>query len=131
MPKEHYKLRRFRRHDRAAASRHEERKYYLDGKLVARNRNKRIEQMDDSLAEFRAEYRNDVCRLKVSSGCTRYKDLKRVLPGAIFSVNGERMVLQRNQKKDDMRIYYEFVGKDKFPMSKCTFISTGGGWQFI
>lgn len=132
LPRKHYELRRFRRHDRAAASRHEERKYYLDGKLVAKNRNKRIEQMDDSLAEFRTGHPNDVGRLKVSKGCTKYKDPKRILPGTIFSVNGEQVVLQGRHGKcrNGQPIYYEFVGKGNFPPSKCTFVAIGGGWQF-
>lgn len=131
-PKEHYDLRRFRRHDRAAVSRQEERKYYLDGTLVARNRRKRMEQQTDSLAEFRAKNPDAVGRLKVVEGGVKYKNPKRILPGAIFSVNGARMVFQgstgfHNGAPD----YFTFCETTKkYRPKKCKLISTGGGWQF-
>lgn len=132
-PKEHYDLRRFRRHDRAAVARQEERKYYLDGALVARNRRKRMEQQTDSLAEFRVKHPDAVGRLKVVKGGVKYKNPKRILPGAIFSVNGERMVFQgsHGKSKTGKPNYYEFVGKGNFTPRKCRLISAGGGWQFI
>lgn len=59
--------------------------------------------------------------------------LKHILPGAIFSVNGERMVFQGSHGKSKIGKpnYYEFVGKGNFVPRKCRLISTGGGWQFI
>lgn len=132
-PEDHLELRRFRRHDRAIVSRQEERKYLLDGKVVAKNRHKRTEQKVDSLEEFRAAHPEDVGRLKVVKGLAKYKDPNRVLPGAIYLVNGKRMVLQgrHGKSRTGKPNYLEFVGKGNFTPTKCRFLSIGGGWQFI
>ncbi len=132
-PTQHYELRRFRRHDRAATSRVEERKYYLDKELVAKNRNKRTEQFDDSLAEFRNKQPEDVARLTVKKGGPRYTDTKRVLPGAIFLVDGKRLVLQGRQgrTKNGESISFDFVGYGKTPPKNCIFVNNGGGWQYV
>ena len=132
-PASHYSLRRFRRHDRAVVSKQEERKYYLDGKLTARNRNKRIGQTADSLAEFRAANPNDVGRLCVVKGDAKYKDPTRILPGAIFLVNDKQMLFQGSTGKHNGKPdYYTFVGHpEKIRPAKCVFVSKGGGWQFV
>ena len=132
-PNTHYELRRFRRHDRAAVSRREERKYYLDGKIVAKNRNKRMDQKDDSLAEFRIKHPEDVGNLTVVKGIVKYKNPKRILPGAIFLVHGEEMVLQgrHGKRKDGQANYFEFVKRGNFTPRQCKYLSRGGGWQFI
>lgn len=133
LPKTHYALRHFRRHDRAVVSRQEERKYYLGDKLVAKNRNKRMEQKGDSLKEFRTAHPKDVANLKVVKGTAKYKNLKRTLPGAIFLVDNMELVLQgstglHNGKPD----YYVFCNvNQKYSPKKCKKISIGGGWQFI
>lgn len=132
-PPNHYFLRRFRRHDRATVSRQDERRYYLNGKLVAKNRNKRMNQVTDSLTEFRAANPDDVGSLRVLKGTAKYKDPKRILPGAIFFVNGKYMVLQGSTSSLSKKyLYYIFVGySEKVRSTKCVFISQGGGWQFI
>jgi len=129
----HFFVRRFRRHDRAVVSRLEERKYYLDGKLVARNRHKRTEQKTDSLEEYLNANPNDVGRLMVIKGCAKFKDPKRILPGAVFMVSGKRMVLQgrHGKSKTGKPNYYEFVGQGNYTPTKCTFVHRGGGWQFV
>ena len=129
----HYTLRRFRRHDRAVVARQEERKYYLDGKLVAKNRNKRMDQKTNSLAEFRSANPNDVGKLRVVKGAAKSKDPKRILPGAIFLVDGNYLVSQRSEGKHNGKPdYYIFAGHPKkIRPQKCTFIAKGGGWQFI
>ena len=132
-PADHYSLRRFRRHDRAVMSSQEERKYYLDGKLVARNRNKRTGQTVDSLVEFRAANSNDIGKLRIVKGIARYKDPTRILPGGIFFVNGKQLVFQGSRGKHNGKPdYYTFVGlPEKIRPAKCVFISKGGGWQFV
>ena len=132
-PSSHYSLRRFRRHDRAVVSRQEECKYYFDGKLVAKNRNKRMNQTTDSLAEFRITSPTDVGRLRVVKGMAKYKDPKRILPGAIFFVNGKQMVLQGSTGKENEKpSYCIFAGHaGKVRPAKCVFIAKGGGWQFV
>lgn len=132
-PTSHYSLRRFRRHDRAAVSRQEERKYYLDGKLIAKNRNKRMNQTTDSLVEFRTANPNEVGSLRVVKGTAKYKDPKRILPGAIFLANGKQMVFQGSTgKKNGKPNYYIFAGHtEKVRPAKCMFLTKGGGWQFV
>ena len=132
-PNSHFYLRRFRRHDRAAVSRLEERKYYLDGKLVARNRHKRMEQKTDSLEELSKANPLDVGRLTVIKGGVKYKDPKRILPGAIYMVEDKRMVLQgrHGKTKTGKPNYLEFIGQGNYTPTKCTFVHRGGGWQFV
>ena len=124
---------RFRQHDRAAVNSHEARKYYLNDKLVAWNRNKRMGQTDDSLAEFRTKHPNDVGRIRVAKGKITYKHLDRTLPGAIFSVNGVQMVFKGSKGFYNGRPdYYTFYGTtEKYSPKKCKLISVGGGWRFI
>lgn len=133
LPKVSYELHKFRRHDRAAVSRQEERKYYLDGKLVTRNRRKRMEQTTDSLEAFRAIYPGDVGRLTVQKGVAKYKDTRRILPGAVFLVDGKRMVLQGRHGKDKKGnpIYLDFYGHGNFRPKHCKYVHRGSGWQFV
>lgn len=60
------------------------RKYYdADGKLVATNRHKAMEQKSDSLAEYRATYgEQNVCQLTVKAHSPAYKDMLGVMRGA-------------------------------------------------
>ena len=133
LPTETFVLHRFRRHDRAAISRQEERKYYLDGQLVARNRHKRMEQKTPSLEEFRLAHPAEVGMLAVAKGAAKYKDLHRILPGAIYVVDGHRMVLQgrHGKAKNGQSNYLEFFGHGNFTPKHCKFISRGQGWQFV
>ena len=132
-PTNHYSLRRFRRHDRAAVSRQEERKYYLDSKLVARNRHKRTEQTADSLTEFRNTNPADIGKLHVIKGTAKYKDPTRIRPGAIFLVNGKQMLFQGSTGKYKGKpVYYTFVGHSKRILAtKCALLIKSGGWQFM
>lgn len=134
-PVDHYQMIKFRQHDRAATSRLESRKYYLNGKLVAKNRHKSFEQKDDSLAEFIAAHQNDVSRLIVKAGGPKYKDVNRILRGAIFRMpNGKEVVLRgrHGRSKNGKTNYYEFYGIDKMVTPRnCTYVHKGRGWQFV
>lgn len=133
-PTTHYEMNHFRRHDRAAVSRLEERKYYYDGKLVARNHKKHKEQKTDSLKEYRAKHPEHIAHLKVTKGLPKYKRKDRIMPGAIFIVNGQELVLRGNHgyiNKNGLPAYFEFMGKsDYVTPSKCQFLHSGGGWQY-
>ena len=52
VPKTHFEIRQFRRHDRARIKSQTERVYRLDGTKVATNRRKRMEQKTDSLKDW-------------------------------------------------------------------------------
>lgn len=51
-PTQSYGIKQFRRHNRQLIHRQTERTYYLDGKVIAKNRNKRLEQKDNSLLDW-------------------------------------------------------------------------------
>lgn len=134
-PEGHFSMVKFRQHDRAATSRLESRKYYLDGKLVAKNRHKRYEQKDDSLEEFRRKNPSYIGKLQAVTGGSKYKDVHRTLPGAIFRLqNGTFVVLRgrHGKSKTGRPDYFEFYGKKNYVTPrKCKFISVGKGWQFV
>ena len=92
-----------------------------------------MNQTTDSLTEFRATNPDDIGSLRVLKGTAKYKDLKRILPGAIFLVNGSQMTLQGSTSSlNGKYLYYMFVGySERVRSTKCVFVSQGGGWQFV
>ena len=82
-------LHRFRRHDRAVVKAQRERSYKLDGRVVAKNRWPRFEQPKQCPALSGAGLsREDVSRLVVVRSKRSYNDLGRIMPGAVFDVEG-------------------------------------------
>ena len=83
---EPYHIKQYRRHDRQAC--HQEmvdRKYYLNDKVIAVNRHKRKEQFADSLEEYRKTHSEaEVSKLKVRPHPAAYKNMDRVMPGALM-----------------------------------------------
>lgn len=81
-----YKIRQFRRHDRQVCLKAMlDRKYCLNGKLVATNRRKRLEQTGDSLEEFLQK--NPSVRpemLTVKEHKPIYKNMDRVTQGTLM-----------------------------------------------
>ena len=132
---EHFSIVKFRQHDRAAVSRLESRKYYLNGKLVAKNRHKGYEQKDDSLEEFREKHPKDIGELQVVPGGPKYKAIHRVLPGAIFRLRDGTLAVLRGRhgkSKTGEPNYFEFYGEKNYVTPKnCKFVSVGKGWQFF
>ena len=93
-PREPYAVRQYRRHDRARIKARTNRSYKLSGKIVALNRHKEVAQEKDSLEDWystnAAKYgRRKVnamrSRLTATKSRTRYNNLKRSLPGSVFS----------------------------------------------
>ena len=75
------RLKKFRRHNRARIHALWDRNYKLDGKIAAKNRNKRCDQKEDSLAEFREMHpRSAVSRLKVYPGIRVLNPLRKDTP---------------------------------------------------
>ena len=93
----------FRRHDRQACHKANiTRKYYdADGKLVATNRHKAMEQKSDSLEEYRETHgENAACQLSVKPHPPAYKDMLRVMPGSLFTDNkGHIFTMMRSEGK--------------------------------
>ena len=72
-----------------------DRKYILDGKVVATNRHKATEQKSDSLEEFRETYGDDVVsKLTVKPHPSQHKNMTRIMPGAVMDFNGTVGVMQ-------------------------------------
>lgn len=71
-----------------------ERVYKLDGKVVAKNRKPRFEQPKGMPALSTSGLsREEVSRLRVVPSYRSHNDLSRVLPGALYEVDGRLCVL--------------------------------------
>ena len=95
-PVKPFELKQFRRHDRQSCIRQMiDRKYILDGKVVATNRHKATEQKSDSLEEFREACGDDaVSKLTVKPHPSQHKNMTRIMPGAVMDFNGTVGVMQ-------------------------------------
>ena len=67
IPVQIYQIQQYRRHDRANIKSQRERTYYLDRKIVAKNRKKRTDQKSDSLQEW-------YLKVKADKNSSRRKD---------------------------------------------------------
>ena len=124
----------FRRHDRQACIRQMvDRKYILDGKVVATNRNKAIEQKSDSLQEFRdANGDAIVSQLTVKPHPPQYKDMNRIMPGAIMNFDGTVGILQCSQGRyNGMPNYYNNTKGERVLIKKCVLFAQNAGIVFI
>ena len=97
-----YEVRQYRRHDRAHIKAQTERTYKLDGKVVAKNRRKRMEQKEPSLHEFyleqkrlhgKREAKRVMGQLTVQKSIRRYNASDRLMPGTEFYYNGNRLIM--------------------------------------
>lgn len=122
----------FRRHDRQACSQEMvDRKYILNGKVVARNRSKATEQFDDSLKEYLAAGgRTDNLTVKKHPPAMKYMD--RILPGAVLLVDGKAKIMTaskgRHNGKPD---YYEFTDGTRATPKHCKLAKQNTGIVFI
>lgn len=93
-----HRLMQFRRHDRQVCHKENIKRVYLsEGKAVATNRHKAIEQKDDSLEEFRKTHtQQEVSALTVKDHQPVYMDMRRFMPGGVFLFNGKVHTLQRS-----------------------------------
>ena len=99
---EGYRIRQFRRHDRAVIKAQTDRTYRLGKTVVAKNRRKRMDQKEDSLHEWylktagvygKAGARTIQQTLTVTKSTRRYNRTDRNLPGAVFVRTGKRYVM--------------------------------------
>lgn len=133
-PVEPFELKQFRRHDRQACHQQRvDRKYYLDGKQVATNRHKAIEQKSNSLEEFRETYGDAaVSQLTVKPHPPQYKDMTRIMPGAVMNFCGAVGILLgsdgfHNGKPD----YYKSTKEERVRMRRCALLAQNAGMVFI
>ena len=128
-------IRQFRRHDRAIIKSQTERIYRLDNEVVAKNRNKRTDQKEDSLADWYANMvaekgKTEADRLRsqlvVTKSQRRYNDRNRKLPGAIFLYDDKCYVL--HGQLTNGKYYRAFnQGNKNFPARDCKIVSHNSG----
>ena len=99
--------------------------YTLNGKKVATNRHKAVEQTTDSLEEFRQNHPDDVCKLKVKEHHSAYRNPKRNFPGCVFLV-GKQTIGSHNGQADG---YYDTNG-NSYSSGKCKFVAKNEGIVF-
>lgn len=133
-PAEPFKLKQFRRHDRQSCIRQmADRKYLLDGKVVATNRHKAIEQRSDSLEEFREAYGDAaVSQLTVRPHSPQYKDMNRIMPGAVMDFNGTIGVMQCSGGRNNGKVeFFKSTKGNKTTPKKCVLLAQNAGMVFI
>ena len=134
-----FRIRQFRRHDRANIHAQTERAYYYNGKLVAKNRNPRFEQEDDALSIW---YEKQVAtygkrqadrmrsRLTVKKSARQYNRKDRTMPGAAFLYQEKRYVMSGQITNG---LYLRAVGdtKTNYPARDCRIISRNTGLVYL
>ena len=134
-PKENpYDIRQFRRHDRQACHQANiKRVYLLDGKPVAVNRRKAIEQKDDSLEEFRRRHtQQEVSLLTVKAHKATYKDMQRPMPGSVFLFNGKiHSLLGSKGRNNGMPNYYMGTDGSRSNAKRCIFLHQNNGLRLL
>ena len=130
--KQPYLIKQYRRQDRQCC--HKEnvnRRYLLDGKVVAINRHKALEQKEDSLEEYiKKGGRTDILTVKEHNPV--YKRTDRYLPGTAFLVNNQVKILKgsvgfHNGKPD----LYKFEDGTSAKPKDCKFLYNNTGLVFV
>ena len=139
VPKTHFEIRQFRRHDRARIKSQTERVYRLDGTKVATNRRKRMEQKTDSLEDW---YQKMVeqhghqqadrmrSRLQVQKSTRRYNNPDRLLPGTAFVYQGKTYTMTGQLTGGQ---YFRAAGCDKknFPARNIQVVRHNQGLVYV
>lgn len=133
-----YRIKQFRRQNRAVVNNMRERTYYLDGKVIAKNRKARFEQKTDSLETWFAKTAEQYglqtterlrSRLTVKQSTRYYNTPGRILPGAVFYYRGERKVLSGQHSYGQ---YFRAVGDSKeYPARECHIARRNTGLVFV
>lgn len=132
-------IRQFRRQDRSLVQAQVERTYRLEGKVVAKNRRKKMGQKTDSLEEWyekqvqiygEAKAKRLRNQLSITGSYRRYQNPKRVMPGAVFLYKGIRHVLNSSITNEQ---YFRTVGdpKTNYPARDCVILKQNEGLVFI
>lgn len=129
-----YRVIQFRRHDRQVCHQSMvDRKYYLNGKVVAKNRHKRFEQTGDSLEEFLD--RNPNVRpemLTVKEHKPVYKNMSRVRQGTVMQCGSKTFVyLTGTPTKNGVPFYAVDVHGARHKFSNCRPILQNEGIKIL
>lgn len=136
-PDDVFTIRQFRRHDRQVC--HKEmvnRKYTLDGKVVAVNRHKAIEQTADSLEEYVVKGGN-TAKLQVLKHQPQLKNPKRWLPGCLVYAGNKPGIMigtsgtQATKGGKRRPSYCDFTDGRKERFSQCRFALHNAGLVYV
>ena len=134
-----YEIKQYRNHDRARVKSQTERTYRLNGKIVAKNRRKRMDQKTPSLHEFYLEQKTKygkkkakqiMGQLKVQKSMRRYNNIARILPGAEVLYKGKRYV-KKAQHCKGRYYYFEGKGNSDFPSEECEMLNKTAGLKYV
>lgn len=134
-----YKIKQFRRQDRSIIHHQTKRSYYLDEQKIATNRKPRFEQTGNALSDWykkqvkacdKAKADKMLSTLKVKKSSRSYNSEGRLMPGAVFSYNGQRHVMSGQLTGGRyLRAYGDT--KTNYPASKCNISRSNEGLVFI
>ena len=130
-----YQMMQFRRHDRQACHKANiSRKYYdKNGKLVATNRHKAMDQQVDSLEEYWAQHEEKaVCGLTVKPHFPAYKDIFRVMPGSLLKDETGTIftMLRSDGKHNGVADYFIDTQGEKHLAKRCILLQKNQGIIF-
>lgn len=134
-----YKIKQFRRQNRSIINHQYERTYYLDDKKIATNRKPRFEQKGDAFSDWyskqvelngKKQADKSAGRVVVKKSRRNYNSRNRVMPGAVFSYDGKRLVLSGQTTRGK---YYKAYGdpKTNYPAAKCQIYKHNEGLVFM
>lgn len=115
-----YEIKQFRRHDRQVCHKANlNRRYVLNGKVVATNRHKAMNQKIDSLEEYIAKG-GKTENLTVIEHKAQHKRLDRIMPGAVFVLDNKRKVMFKTDGfHNNQPDYVCFIDGSKIGYGKC------------
>lgn len=126
-PENSFRILQFRRHNRALIHHQTERTYWLDGKKVATNRRKRMDQKTDSLEDWyqamatskgtpKADYLRSWLTVKKSR--RYYNNPSRLLPGTVFQYK-DRCHIMTGQLTNGAYLLADGI---RYPSRNCTIV---------
>lgn len=134
-----FEILQFRKHDRANIHCQRERTYQLDGKTVAKNRKKRMDQKDNALAEWFAdmvkvhgaqEAERMRSRLSVKKSTRHYNTKGRIMPGTVFQYCSKQYVMTGQTSRG--RYYRAYGCEDQnFSSRKVKIIQQNRGLVYV
>jgi len=134
-----FNIKQYRRHNRANIYAQRERTYKLDGVLVAKNHNKRTEQKENSLKEFRSEYLHKYGRAKYTQmlgkleaikSTRRYKQQRELSEGCVVLLNNERFVVTGSSGAGKY-VRLLGLGKKDVSIKSCKLIKKNEGLVYL
>ena len=124
-----FEVQQYRRHNRAKINNQRERTYYLDGKMIAKNRKPRFEQNGPALSDLKLT-RRELSRLKVKKSIRHYNNPDRLMSGTEFLYHGDRYVMSGQHCHGAYLRAVDF-GTKEFRNKECRIIKRNRGLVYI